>query len=49
MAQDSSINWGHVGRVVVCLMTMGFIFPNAFTETSDVRDPADKQVNVAKK
>jgi len=49
MAQESNVNWAHVRRVVICLMTMGFIFPNALTETSDARELAEKQVNVAKK
>lgn len=49
MAQQSGTNWNHVMHVVVCLLTMGFIFPNALTETSDARELAEKQVSVAKK
>ena len=49
MAQESKTNWTHVMHVVVCLLTMGFIFPNALMETSDARDLAEKQINVAKK
>lgn len=49
MAEASGTNWGRVRRVVICLMTMGFVFPNALTETSDTRAPAEKQASVAKK
>jgi hypothetical protein len=49
MSHQSGTNWNHVMHVVVCLLTMGFIFPNALTETSDARELAEKQVSVAKK
>ena len=39
-AQSSSKNnpLPRIGRMIVCVLTMGMAFPNAFTESVDIAD-----------
>jgi len=38
-----------IGRMIICVISMGMVYPNAFTESVDIKSYEESAVETAKK